>query len=125
MADGYAQTYQELVETTDWSKYGRGQRPALRQLHGALRLRADGGAGDDEVAEAVDAGRAQPVAAGARTRRQKPGDAVAAPGRSNLCDAASGGGFCFSRSGYDDQVEAASLSWLRMILPRGGRRSSR
>lgn len=24
MADGYAKTYQELVETTDWSKYGRG-----------------------------------------------------------------------------------------------------
>ncbi|MGH3098136.1 MAG: adenosyl-hopene transferase HpnH [Streptosporangiales bacterium] len=25
MADGYAQTYKELVETTDWSKYGRGR----------------------------------------------------------------------------------------------------
>jgi hopanoid biosynthesis associated radical SAM protein HpnH len=27
MADGYAETYQELVETTDWSKYGRGRDP--------------------------------------------------------------------------------------------------
>ena len=36
------------------------QGPALRQLHGALRLRADGGARDDAVAEAV-APRAGPV----------------------------------------------------------------
>ena len=27
MADGYAATYRELVETTDWSKYGRGRDP--------------------------------------------------------------------------------------------------
>ena len=27
MADGYAKTYQELVETTEWSKYGRGRDP--------------------------------------------------------------------------------------------------
>jgi hopanoid biosynthesis associated radical SAM protein HpnH len=25
MADGYTKTYQELIETTDWSKYGRGK----------------------------------------------------------------------------------------------------
>jgi hypothetical protein len=25
MADGYVKTYKELVETTDWSKYGRGR----------------------------------------------------------------------------------------------------
>jgi Domain of unknown function (DUF3463) len=25
MSDGYAKTYQELVETTDWAKYGRGR----------------------------------------------------------------------------------------------------
>ena len=25
MSDGYAKTYQELIETTDWSKYGRGR----------------------------------------------------------------------------------------------------
>ena len=52
MADGYTETYRELIETTDWSKYGRGTRPALRQLHGALRLRADGGARRDEVGSA-------------------------------------------------------------------------
>src|SRR5919198_558546 len=27
MADGYAKTYKELIETTDWSKYGRGRDP--------------------------------------------------------------------------------------------------
>ncbi|HEX7106544.1 MAG TPA: adenosyl-hopene transferase HpnH, partial [Acidothermaceae bacterium] len=27
MNDGYAKTYKELVETTDWSKYGRGKDP--------------------------------------------------------------------------------------------------
>src|SRR5438105_2506838 len=27
MADGYTQTYRELIETTDWSKYGRGRDP--------------------------------------------------------------------------------------------------
>ena len=27
MSDGYTQTYQELIETTDWSKYGRGNDP--------------------------------------------------------------------------------------------------
>jgi hopanoid biosynthesis associated radical SAM protein HpnH len=27
MADGYAKTYQDLLDTTDWSKYGRGNDP--------------------------------------------------------------------------------------------------
>jgi hopanoid biosynthesis associated radical SAM protein HpnH len=27
MSDGYVKTYKELVETTDWSKYGRGRDP--------------------------------------------------------------------------------------------------
>src|SRR5919198_5664960 len=27
MSDGYAKTYQELVDTTDWDKYGRGRDP--------------------------------------------------------------------------------------------------
>ena len=27
MADGYASSYQELVETTDWIAYGRGKDP--------------------------------------------------------------------------------------------------
>ena len=55
MADGYAKTYRELLETTDWDKYGRGQRSALRQLHGPLRIRADGGPRHDALAQAVAA----------------------------------------------------------------------
>jgi hopanoid biosynthesis associated radical SAM protein HpnH len=27
MSDGYAETYKELIETTDWSRYGRGRDP--------------------------------------------------------------------------------------------------
>jgi hypothetical protein len=27
MSDGYAKTYKELIETTDWDKYGRGRDP--------------------------------------------------------------------------------------------------
>ena len=27
MSDGYAQTYKELIETTDWERYGRGRDP--------------------------------------------------------------------------------------------------
>jgi hopanoid biosynthesis associated radical SAM protein HpnH len=27
MSDGYAKTYRELIETTDWSRYGRGRDP--------------------------------------------------------------------------------------------------
>jgi hopanoid biosynthesis associated radical SAM protein HpnH len=37
-------------------------RPALRQLHGALRVRAHGRPRDDEVVQAVAAGRVEPVA---------------------------------------------------------------
>ena len=39
MADGYAWSYKELVETTDWALRAR-EGPTLRQLHGPLRLRA-------------------------------------------------------------------------------------
>ena len=53
MSDGYAQTYKELLETTDWSAYGRGQGPAVRELHGPLRLRADRRAADHALAQAV------------------------------------------------------------------------
>jgi hypothetical protein len=27
MGDGYAKTYKELIETTEWEKYGRGKDP--------------------------------------------------------------------------------------------------
>jgi hopanoid biosynthesis associated radical SAM protein HpnH len=69
MSDGYARTYQELVETTDWSALRTRARPALRQLHGALRLRADCSAGHHELAQTVAArpgGRITAVPEGGR-----------------------------------------------------------
>ena len=56
MADGYAPTYKELIETTDWDEVRPRHGPALRQLHGALRLRADRGAGHHGLAQGVAAG---------------------------------------------------------------------
>ena len=64
-------SYQELVETTDWDSYGRGKDPALRQLHGPLRLRAVRRAGDDAVAAPVAAGHGQ------RPLRARPGSGFA------------------------------------------------
>ena len=59
MADGYAKTYKELIETTDWDEVRPRQGPALRQLHGALRLRADGRARHHGLAARDDPGRAR------------------------------------------------------------------
>ena len=43
LQDGYAETFKELLETTKWEEYGVGQRQSeVRELHGELRLRADG-----------------------------------------------------------------------------------
>ena len=53
MADGYAKTYKELIETTDWDDVRARQGPAVRELHGALRLRAVGRAGHDGVAAGI------------------------------------------------------------------------
>jgi len=42
MADGYASSYHELLETEpEWRSNGRGRDERLLELHGALRLRAD------------------------------------------------------------------------------------
>ena len=59
MNDGYVKTYKELIETDRLGFLRAGQGPALRQLHGALRLRALGRAGHDELAARVDQGDAQ------------------------------------------------------------------
>ena len=37
--EGYARTYKELLDETDWSKYGHGKHESCRKLHGALRIR--------------------------------------------------------------------------------------
>ncbi len=38
--EGYAKTFKELMETTDWDSYGVGNYEKCAGLHGALRLRA-------------------------------------------------------------------------------------
>ena len=58
MSDGYVPTYQELIEDTDWEQVRPRQGPALRQLHGALRLRAHRRPGHHGLAQGVAAGRA-------------------------------------------------------------------
>ena len=41
--EGYAPTYRSLIEDTEWDKYGVGKQSAVRQLHGPLRIRGNGG----------------------------------------------------------------------------------
>ncbi len=43
LGEGYAKSFKELMETTDWDTYGTGQYEKCAELHGPLRLRADGG----------------------------------------------------------------------------------
>ena len=46
LQDGYADSFKELLETTKWEEYGVAERQSeVRQLHGELRIRADGGDG--------------------------------------------------------------------------------
>ena len=45
LAEGYASSFKELMEQTDWDSYGTGELREMRRLHGALRLRGDRGFG--------------------------------------------------------------------------------
>ena len=43
LQDGYADTFQELLDSVEWEKYGaKSGEPKVRQLHGALRTRGLG-----------------------------------------------------------------------------------
>ena len=55
MADGYARDLQGAARDDRLEQVRPRQGPALRELHGALRLRADGGAADDALAAPVAA----------------------------------------------------------------------
>ena len=40
LQDGYADTFQELMESVEWENYGaKSREPEVRELHGALRAR--------------------------------------------------------------------------------------
>ena len=45
LAEGYASSFQEPMENTDWDNYGVEELREMRRLHGALRLRGDRGFG--------------------------------------------------------------------------------
>ena len=47
LQEGYCQTFQELIETTDWDELRpRERQPEVPRLHGPLRLRAERRRGD-------------------------------------------------------------------------------
>ena len=73
--DGYAESFRELLETTDVGELRAAERqPAVRELHGALRLRADRGARDDALAAAIAARlRGLDLTASSRARREAAG----------------------------------------------------
>ena len=71
LQDGYTDTFQELLDSTDWSKYGyeSGNRE-VRQLHAALRLRGVRGGLHVLVQRRVRHGSRHAVLAVSRSRRR-------------------------------------------------------
>ena len=55
MADGYTETYKELIETTDWSKYGRGNDPRCDNCMAHCGYEPTAVLADEPLAEAVAA----------------------------------------------------------------------
>ena len=53
MADGYTKTYKELLDTTDWSKYGRGRDERCDNCLAHCGYEPTAVLGDDQVLEAV------------------------------------------------------------------------
>ena len=42
LQDGYAETFEELIETTEWERYGTESGNRTCELHGSQRLRSHG-----------------------------------------------------------------------------------
>ena len=80
MDDGYVDTWKELLEDDRLGLLRPRQGPALRQLHGALRLRADRGPRHHGLAARVAARHGQPLTQGkpGKTRQSPPDGAAAA-----------------------------------------------
>ena len=57
LGEGYAKTFRELMESTDWDVLRHRQIREMRELHGALRLRADRRRSDDVASLAGAQGR--------------------------------------------------------------------
>ena len=67
MSDGYVRTYRELIEDDRLGRLRPRQGPALRELHGALRLRADRRPRHHGLAQGIPPGRPGPVSGVNRT----------------------------------------------------------
>ncbi len=65
--DGYVDTWKELLEDDRLGQLRPRQGPALRQLHGALRLRADRRPGHDGLAQGEPARLRRLIGAGAES----------------------------------------------------------
>ena len=56
MADGYTKTYKELLETTDWDKYGRGNDPRCDNCMAHCGYEPTAVLASTQLAQAVAAG---------------------------------------------------------------------
>ena len=52
LGEGYVKTFKELMEDTEWDKYGVGKYEKCAELHGPLRLRRHGGHRFDQASAA-------------------------------------------------------------------------
>ena len=86
LGEGYARTFKELMETTDWDALRHRQLREMRQLHGALRLRGDRGDRCGPPPAEGARGRAPPDRD--RARRWRPRSRSSTSGRRNTCSSA-------------------------------------
>ena len=84
LGEGYAKSFRELMEETDWERLRRRQLCEMRRLHGAQRLRGDGGPADFRQTALEGARRGElppvrtegPMAPGILLEGQRPADFV-------------------------------------------------
>ena len=78
LGEGYVKTFNELMETTDWDSLRHRQVREVRELHGALRLRADRRRGGVAQSAPHACGRDARAARRGRVRRRNPARGSAA-----------------------------------------------
>jgi len=82
LGEGYVKTFKELMEGTEWEKYGVGKYEKMRQLHGPLRLRRHRRHRRDQASAQVAAHHVQgredrgPMAPDIDLSRQRPAEFV-------------------------------------------------
>ena len=78
LGEGYVKTFKELMETTDWDSLRHRPVREVRELHGALRLRADRRRGGAAQSDPHACGRDARAARRGRVRRRDPARGPAA-----------------------------------------------